>query len=55
MEKKNKKVVQIVLAVLITLALWCYMEFYDSPNSELVVKDIPVEFTNEDTFWRKTG
>ena len=55
MEKKNKKVVQIVLAVLITLALWCYMEFYDSPNSELVVKDIPVEFTNEDTILAENG
>ena len=55
MEKKNRKVVQIVLAVLITLALWCYMEFYDSPNSELVVKDIPVEFTNEDTILAENG
>ena len=55
MEKKNRKVVQIVLAVLITLALWCYMEFYDSPNSELVIKDIPVEFTNEDTILAENG
>ena len=55
MEKRNRKVVQIVLAVLITLALWCYMEFYDSPNSELVIKDIPVEFTNEDTILAENG
>ena len=55
MEKKNRKVVQIVLAVLITLALWCYMEFYDSPNTELVVKDIPVEFSNEDTILAENG
>lgn len=55
MEKKNRKVVQIVLAVLITLALWCYMEFYDSPNTELVVKDIPVEFSNEDTILKENG
>lgn len=55
MEKKNRKVVQIVLAVLITLALWSYMEFYDSPNSELVIKDIPVEFTNEDTILAENG
>ena len=55
MEKKNRKAVQIVLAVLITLALWCYMEFYDSPNTELAVKDIPVEFTNEDTILAENG
>lgn len=55
MEKKNRKVVQIVLAVLITLSLWVYMEFYDSPNSEILVKDIPVEFTNEDTILAENG
>ncbi len=55
MEKKNRKIMQIVLAALITLALWGYMEFYDSPKSELVVKDIPVEFTNEDTILAENG
>ncbi len=55
MEKKNRKVMQIVLAALITLALWGYMEFYDSPKAELVVKDIPVEFTNEDTILAENG
>ena len=55
MEKKNRKVMQIVLAALITLALWSYMEFYDSPKAELVIKDIPVEFTNEDTILAENG
>ena len=55
MEKKNRKVMQIVLAALITLALWGYMEFYDSPKAELVIKDIPVEFTNEDTILAENG
>ncbi len=53
--EKNRKVMQIVLAALITLALWGYMEFYDSPKAELVVKDIPVEFTNEDTILAENG
>ena len=55
MEKKNRKIMQIVLAALITLALWGYMEFYDSPKAELVLKDIPVEFTNEDTISAEFG
>lgn len=55
MEKKNRKIMQIVLAALITLALWGYMEFYDSPKAELVLKDIPVEFTNEDTILAENG
>ena len=55
MEKKKRKIMQIVLAALITLALWGYMEFYDSPKAELVLKDIPVEFTNEDTILAENG
>lgn len=53
--EKNRKIMQIVLAALITLALWGYMEFYDSPKAELVLKDIPVEFTNEDTILAENG
>ena len=56
MEKsKNRKVAQIIVAVLITLALWIYMEVYVSPESTVEVKDIPVEFTNEDTILAENG
>ncbi len=58
MEKKsnkNRKVAQIIVAVLITLALWIYMEVYVSPESTVEVDDIPVEFTNEDTILAENG
>lgn len=57
MEKKNKnrKVAQIIVAVLITMALWIYMEVYVSPESTVEVDNIPVEFTNEDTILAENG
>lgn len=53
--KKNRKSAQIIVAVLITLALWIYMEVYVSPDSTVEVHDIPVEFTNEDTILAENG
>ena len=53
--KKNRKSAQIIVAVLITLALWIYMEVYVSPESTVEVDDIPVEFTNEDTILAENG
>lgn len=57
MEKKAKKrrAAQIVVAVLITLALWIYIEVYVSPSVVVNVSDIPVEFTNEDTILAENG
>ena len=56
MEKnKKRKVAQIIVAVLITMALWIYMEVYVSPESTVYVSDIPVEFTNEDTILAENG
>lgn len=57
MEKKikSRKVMQIVIAAMVTLALWIYMEVYVSPESTVDVKDIPVEFTNEDTTLAENG
>ena len=40
--KKNRKSAQIIVAVLITLALWIYMEVYVSTDSTVEVHDIPV-------------
>lgn len=53
--KKNRKSAQIIVAVLITLALWIYMEVYASPSSTMEVHDIPVEFANEDTILAENG
>lgn len=56
MEKnKSRKAMQIVIAVLVTLALWIYMEVYVSPPVTVKVNDIPVEFTNEDTILAENG
>lgn len=57
MEKRTKKrrAAQIIVAVLITLALWIYIEVYVSPSVVVKVSDIPVEFTNEDTILAENG
>lgn len=55
MSKNNRKVAQIIIAVLITMALWIYMEVYVSPDSTVEVQSIPVEFTNEDTILAENG
>ena len=57
MEKNNKsrKVAQIIIAVLVTLALWIYMEVYVSPPVTVEIRNIPVEFTDEETTLAEKG
>lgn len=57
MEKNNKsrKVAQIIIAVLVTLALWVYMEVYVSPPVTVEIRDIPVEFADEETTLAEKG
>ena len=50
MEKsKNRKVWQIVIAVLTAIVLWVYVDNQVATDSTMNVKAIPVEFTGEDT------
>ena len=50
MEKsKNRKVWQIVIAVLTAIVLWIYVDNQVATDSTINVKEIPVEFTGEDT------
>ena len=50
MEKsKNRKVWQIVIAVLTAIVLWVYVDNQVATDSTINVKEIPVEFTGEDT------
>lgn len=52
---KKRKAAQIIVAVLIALVLWVYMEVYVPQSARISVEDIPVEFTNEDTILAENG
>ena len=50
MEKsKNRKVWQFVIAILTAIILWVYVDNQVATDAILSVKDVPVEFTGEDT------
>ena len=50
MEKsKNRKVWQIVIAILTAIVLWVYVDNQVATDTTLNVKGVPVEFTGEDT------
>lgn len=50
MEKsKNRKVWQFVIAILTAIILWVYVDNQVTTDAVLSVKDVPVEFTGEDT------
>lgn len=50
MEKsKNRKVWQFVIAILTAIILWVYVDNQVTTDAILSVKDVPVEFTGEDT------
>ena len=50
MEKsKSRKVWQIVIAILTAIVLWVYVDNQVATDATMNVKDVPVEFTGEDT------
>lgn len=50
MEKsKNRKVWQIIIAILTAIVLWVYVDNQVATDATMSVKGIPVEFTGEDT------
>ena len=50
MEKsKSRKVWQIVIAILTAIVLWVYVDNQVATTTTINVKDVPVEFTGEDT------
>lgn len=56
MEKTNHRfVVQLVIAILSALAVWIYVETVVSPEVTMRVRDIPVEFSGEDTTLAEKG
>lgn len=56
MEKnKGKKALQIALSILIAVAVWLYVDLEQSPDVTMSVKDIPVEFSGEDTALADNG
>lgn len=56
MEKPNRRFVwQIVIAVLAAIAVWIYVETVVSPEVTMNVRNIPVEFSGEDTTLAEKG
>ena len=51
MEKNNtsRKVLRIIGSILVAIALWIYVDTVTSPEVTLKVKNVPVEFSGEDT------
>lgn len=47
--KKNHGILRIVIAILAALAFWIYMEVEQPVTVTTEVRDVPVEFTGEDT------
>ena len=44
---KNKNI-NIILAVIIAVSLWAYVLGYENPTTKVTVRDVPIEFANED-------
>ncbi|MBQ0038229.1 MAG: hypothetical protein KBS74_06100 [Clostridiales bacterium] len=56
MEKINsKKAMRIVLSILIAIAIWLYVDIEKAPEVATWVRDIPVEFSNENTVLADKG
>lgn len=52
-EKKPRfnrsKTVQIIISILVALALWVYVDLEKAPERVMTIRDIPVEFSGENT------
>ena len=48
-KNKNHKAVRLIIAVLAAIALWIYVDDQVTTDAVLSVRDVPVEFTGEDT------
>lgn len=56
MEKTNHRfIVQLVIAIVAALAVWIYVETVISPEVTMKVRNIPVEFSGEDTTLAEKG
>ena len=44
---KNKNI-NIILAIVIAVSLWAYVLGYENPTTKVTVRDVPIEFVNED-------
>lgn len=44
---KNKNI-NIILAIIIAVSLWAYVLGYENPTTKVTVRDVPIEFINED-------
>ncbi len=45
----RSKVVQIVISILVAIAMWLYVDLERAPERTMTIRDIPVEFSGENT------
>ena len=45
----RSKVVRIVISILVAIAMWLYVDLERAPESTMTIRDIPVEFSGENT------
>ena len=46
---KRSKVVRIVISILVAIAMWLYVDLERAPERTMTIRDIPVEFSGENT------
>ena len=45
----RSKTVQVIISILVALALWVYVDVEKAPERTKTIRDVPVEFSGEDT------
>lgn len=45
----RSKVVRIVISILVAIAMWLYVDLERAPERTMIIRDIPVEFSGENT------
>ena len=45
----RSKVVRIVISILVAIAMWLYVDLERAPERTMTIRDIPVEFSGENT------
>ena len=45
----RSKTVQVIISILVALALWVYVDVEKAPERTKTIRDVPVEFSGENT------
>ena len=47
--EKKRRALRIAISILVAVTLWLYVDYQKHPNVTMTFRDVPVEFSGEDT------